>query len=41
MEKKIEVFELDFTREFEQVDFSNVEMTTSKGRPTYACEECK
>lgn len=41
MEKKMEVFELDFVRDFEEVDFSNTELLASKGTKYRACEECK
>ena len=41
MEKKMEVFELDFARDFEEVDFSNTELLASKGSKYRPCEECK
>ena len=38
---KMEVRELDFTKDFKEIDFSNVETSADFGSKTTACEVCK
>lgn len=38
---KMEVMELDFTKDFEEVNFDNTEIVADWGGRFYNCEECK
>lgn len=38
---KMEVRELDFTKDFEEIDFSNIETSAAWGSTAMPCELCK
>jgi len=38
---KMEVCELDFTKDFKEIDFSNVETSADFGAWTTTCDICK